>query len=306
MADDELPPIVIKKIKKIIAGSHGGAWKVAYADFVTAMMAFFMMLWLLNVTDQETLEGLADYFTPTVASISTSSGSGNILAGTSPSTLGSASSGATAVKFPAAPPSSPADQVDIKSGTGDQGIAGGKIDSFQSTINSLADNNLIAAADRLKQVIQDTPELAEHLDQIIMEQTPEGLRIQIIDKDRRSMFRINTAEPFDYAILLIQEVGDIVNDLPNRIAIMGHTSGADVGTGPNYGIWEMSAERANVTRRILAASGVTQDRFSQVTAMADTEPMFPDRPNRPENRRITILVIREAPALSPIFTEQQF
>jgi chemotaxis protein MotB len=299
--DDEQPIVIKKVIKKVAGGAHGGAWKVAYADFVTAMMAFFLMLWLLNVTDSQTLEGLADYFSPTVATISSDSGSGNILAGTSMSPDGSQSGGATAVRVPTATPSSQQDTVDVDTSSGDAGAESAQTDSFASTINSLASQQLEAAADRIRQAIQQTPELAEHRDQVIIEQTPDGMRIQIVDKDQRSMFRDGTPDLFDYAVTLIEQVGQIVESLPNRIAILGHTDGDDVGVLGDYTDWELSSERANAARRVLASVGVTYDRFSEVVGKANTEPLFPDSPLRPENRRITVLILREAPVLSPEF-----
>lgn len=307
MADEEQQPIIIKKvIKKVEGGAHGGAWKVAYADFVTAMMSFFLLLWLLNVTDTETLEGLADYFSPTVASISSTSGSGNILAGTAASPEGSQSGGVTSVQFPTAPPAAQQDDVDVQSAVGDLGPSADASGDFASTINSQSSAQLQAAAEQIKQAIQEVPELAEHRDQIILEETPEGLRIQLLDKDRRAMFHNGTDELFDYSTLLIQQVGSVVGTLPNRIAIMGHTDGGDTGLNENYTNWELSSDRANAARRVLGQMGVTTDRFSEVTGKANTEPMFPDSPLRPENRRITVLVIREAPVLSPIFNNGDF
>jgi chemotaxis protein MotB len=308
MADDDNDkPVIIKKvIKKVSGAAHGGAWKVAYADFVTAMMSFFLLLWLLNVTDSKTLEGLADYFSPTVASVSSTSGSGSILAGTAASPEGSQSGGVTSVRFPTAPPASQQDDVDVQSAAGEKGPSADASGDFQSTINSQSSALLQAAADQIKQAIQEMPELAEHRDQIIVEETPEGLRIQLLDKDRRPMFHNGTDELFNYATLLVEQVGGVVGRLPNRIAIMGHTDGGDTGLSANYTNWELSADRANAARRVLGAMGVTTDRFSEVTGKANTEPMFPDNPIRPENRRITVLIIREAPVLSPAFSNGDF
>ena len=304
MADEEQPIIIKKVVKKVAGGAHGGAWKVAYADFVTAMMSFFLLLWLLNVTDTQTLEGLADYFSPTVASVSSTSGSGQILAGTAASPEGVQSGGVTPVRFPTAPPASQQDEVDVESSVGEVGpTANDDADEYSTTINSVANAQLNAAADRIRQAIQEVPELAEHRDQIVVEQTPDGMRIQLVDKDRRSMFPDGSDQPYDYARLLIEQIGDVIEDLPNRVAIDGHTDGGDMDETDAYTDWELSADRANAARRVLSAMGVTPDRFSQVSGKANTEPMFPDSPLRPENRRITILVLREAPVLSPNFNE---
>lgn len=307
MAENDDQPIIIKKvIKKVSGGHHGGAWKVAYADFVTAMMSFFLLLWLLNVTDSKTQEGLADYFSPTVASVSSTSGSGNILAGTAASPEGTQSGGVTSIRFPTAPPASQQTEVDVQSSEGDQGPSGAiNADSFDSTITE-SSAQLKATAEQITQAIQRVPELAEHRDQIILEETPEGLRIQLLDKDRRAMFENGSDILFDYAVLLIQQVGEVVSYLPNRIAVMGHTNGSDAGLDNDYSDWELSSDRANRARRVLVQMGVSTDRFSEVTGKAQTEPMFPDSPQRPENKRITILVLREAPVLSPSFDNGDF
>ena len=307
MADEDDQPIIIKKVvKKVAGGAHGGAWKVAYADFVTAMMSFFLLLWLLNVTDSKTLEGLADYFSPTVASVSSTSGSGNILAGTAASPEGAQSGGVTPVRFPTAPPAAQQDDLDTQSSVSDEGPSADNSDEYASTINSQANAELQAAAERIKQAIQELPELTEHRDQIIVEETPEGMRIQLLDKDRRAMFADGTDVLFDYSVLLIQQVGTVIEGLPNRVAIMGHTNGSDSNLTNQYTEWELSSDRANAARRVLGNMGVSGDRFSEVVGKAKTEPMFPDRPNRPENRRITILVLREAPVLSPSFNGNEF
>lgn len=300
MADDNENgggSVIIKKVKKVSGGGHhGGAWKVAYADFVTAMMAFFMLLWLLNVAPKDTLDGLADYFSPTVASTSANTGSGSVLGGTAPSPDGAQSSGSTIVKVP-----TPAPTVEVKERREILEKDSGKDskNSYSSTITTFSDAQLNAAADRLRQAIQNTPQLAQHEDQVITEETPDGLRIQIMDRDRRPMFRDGTAELYDYAVKLVQEIGAVVEELPNRISIHGHTDGLAFQREDGYSNWELSSERANAARRVISAMGVTQDRFSEVVGKAMTEPLFPDQVMRPENRRITILVLREAPVLDP-------
>ena len=304
MADDDGKgvTIVIKKVKKVSGGGHhGGAWKVAYADFVTAMMAFFMLLWLLNVAPKDTLDGLADYFSPTVASTSTDTGSGSVLGGTAPSAEGAQSSGATIVKVATPPPT-----VEVKERREilEKDSSKDSQNAFSSTISTFSDAQLNAAADRLRQSIQSTPALAKHEDQMITEQTPDGLRIQIMDRERRPMFRDGTAELYDYAVKLVQEIGKVVEELPNRISIHGHTDGKVFERADGYSNWELSSDRANAARRVISAMGVSQDRFSEVVGKAMTEPLFPDQVMRPENRRITILVLREAPVLDPGYGRQ--
>ncbi|RMF13992.1 MAG: chemotaxis protein MotB [Alphaproteobacteria bacterium] len=296
-ANDDERPLVIKKVKKGGGGGHhGGAWKVAYADFTTAMMAFFMLLWLLNVSDKETLEGLADYFSPTSASVSGPSGAGKPFAGTAMDDAGTMGAGAAVVKIQGPPPT--ADNRDETLGhASDSSTA--ESEEFSPRTPDAADRAMAALENELRQAIQNSPQLARHRDQILIEQTPEGVRIQITDKDRRPLFRADTAELYTFARRLLKEIGAIVSALPNRIAITGHTDSRDLHDLAGYSIWELSADRANAARRVLAASGVSSDRFAEVTGKADTEPLYPTAPDRPENRRISILVLREAPVVAP-------
>lgn len=297
MADEEERPILIKRVKKGgDDGHHGGAWKVAYADFTTAMMAFFMLLWLLNVSDKETLDGLADYFSPTSATASGNSGAGGVLGGTSMASEGAQSSGAVAVRLPGPPPTS--QNNDRKLGRSDGDVQHQSSD-MSSTINERESEVFKAIAEQIKQAIQDSPELAQHEDQVLIEETPDGMAIQIVDKDGRAMFRPGTANLYGYASRLIGQIGDVVEVLPNRVSIHGHTDAGRFSAGAEYTNWELSADRANSARRVLRQTGVSTDRFSEVAGKADTEPMFPDSPDRPENRRITVLVLREAPVVAP-------
>ena len=295
VADDNERPILIKKVKKVTAGGHhGGAWKVAYADFTTAMMAFFMLLWLLNVSDSETLAGLAEYFSPSAAAVPGNSGAGGVLGGTSLASEGSQSSGAVALDIPSTPPTSRNRDTEYGRDTGQEGEDRSEL---ESKINQRENLMFEQAADQIRQAIQESPQLAQHNDQIILEQTPDGLRIQIIDKDQRPMFRSGTAQPYGYARRLIEAIGGTVERLPNRVAVLGHTDATPLTGRSGCDNWELSADRANAARRILRSSGVSVDRFAEVVGKADTDPLFPDGPYRAENRRVTILVMREAPVV---------
>jgi len=294
--DDNQKPIIIKK-KKVSGGGghHGGAWKVAYADFTTAMMAFFMLLWLLNVSDKKTLEGLADYFTPSSATVSGSSGSGKPLAGTSAAATDGAQSSSPAVVIEGPPPTTAADLSTAPNNNSAQAPDQG----FDSKLETSADMAMAALADELRQAIQNSPQLARHRDQILVEETPEGVRIQLTDKDNRPMFLSGTADFYDYARRMVREFGGIVSSVPNRVAISGHTDSSGIGRSGDETNWSLSVERANAARGVLADTGVGNDRFAQITGKADTEPLFPASPERAENRRIAILVLREAPVVSP-------
>ena len=278
-------PIIIKKVKKVVDGDHhGGAWKVAYADFVTAMMAFFLLMWLINTTSPEQKKGIADYFAP--ASVSqTTSGAGGILNGTSLGQDGSKSAGTESIIEQTAPPAP---------NTEDTGAAGAQSVS-KDTQNSSDDAAFQSAAESLKQSLQQMPELAELSKQIIVDQTPEGLRIQLIDQEGRSMFDQNSAKPNDRARILLRAVAKVINQLPNRVSISGHTS-ATPGV-KNPGDWQLSSQRADASRQILQSAGVDADRVYQVSGKAASDPLYPDDPTLPGNRRITIVLLREKPVL---------
>jgi chemotaxis protein MotB len=291
MAVGEAPTIIIKKIKKGgHAGHHGGAWKVAYADFVTAMMAFFLLMWLINTTSPEQKRGIADYFAP--ASVSeTTSGSGGILGGAALASSGAKSSGSKDV-IQALAPEAPPNVTDTgQSQNQSQNASAGTQDKAD-------DAALTSAAQSLRQAMQDMPELTELSKQIIVDQTPEGLRVQLVDQEGRSMFKEGSAEPNDRAKVLLQAVAKVVNKLPNRITIAGHTS-ADAGGAKPSSDWALSSSRADTSRQILQAAGVDADRIYEVAGKAASDPLYPDDPLLPGNRRITIVLLREAPVLPP-------
>ena len=279
-------PIIIKKIKKGGGdGHHGGAWKVAYADFVTAMMAFFLLRWLINTTSPEQKKGIADYFAP--ASISeTTSGAGGILHGTSLGQDGSKSAGSESIIEQTAPQAP---------NTKDTGSTTANGQSTQSPAQQKDDAALQSAAESLKQALQNMPELAELSKQILVDQTPEGLRIQLIDQEGRSMFKENSAQPNDRAQILLRAVSKVVAQLPNRVTIAGHTSATPGDKNPKD--WQLSSERADMSRQIMQSAGIDADRIYQVSGKAASDPLYPDDPTLPGNRRITIVLLREKPVL---------
>lgn len=294
MAKNDTRPILIKRIKKVTGGHHSSAWKVAYADFTTAMMAFFMLLWLLNVTTEEQREGLADYFAPTSVSSSGSSGAGGILGGTALSRDGSMNSGAVILTMPQ--PSQTADGRDEESATGKAEKA--EVE-WQEVLAEREDLMFEELETELRQAIQEMPDLSALAEHLVVDVTDDGLRIQLIDKDNRSMFKSASAEPYDYAKALLRQIGERVRKVPNRIMITGHTDDLNFSRADGYSNWELSADRANAARRVIRGGGVSEDRFSAVRGKASTEPLLPDQPTRSENRRITILLLREAPVVPP-------
>src|SRR5690606_26774163 len=218
-------PILIKKVKKAAPHAHhGGAWKVAYADFVTAMMAFFLLMWLINTTSPEQKRGIADYFAP--ASVSeTSSGSGGILGGTALGDDGAKSNGAMALVEQMAP-EAPPNVRDTGQSADNPGASLQDADeeALRKELQAREEAAFASAAQSLRQALQDMPELAELSKQILIDQTPEGLRIQLIDQEGRSMFKEGSAQPNDRARVLLRAVSKVINQLPNRITISGHTS----------------------------------------------------------------------------------
>jgi chemotaxis protein MotB len=292
-------PIIIKKVKKGgHGGHHGGAWKVAYADFVTAMMAFFLLMWLINTTSPEQKRGIADYFAP--ASVSTStSGAGGILAGASLGTQGVKGEGTVKVLEQQAP--DPPRNVVDQGASSKQAAAAVENASEQALRDALKKREAQAfqsAAESLRQAMQNMPELAELSKQILVDQTPEGLRIQLIDQEGRSMFEQGSARPNDRARVLLRAISRVVNQLPNRLTIAGHTS-ANLGGGKPASDWSLSAGRADAARQILQEAGVDADRIYQVSGKASSDPLYPDDPTLAGNRRIALVLLREAPVLPP-------
>lgn len=288
-------PILIKKVKKVAGhGHHGGAWKVAYADFVTAMMAFFLLMWLINTTDPEQKRGIAEYFAPANVSASTS-GSGGILGGTSlGDDEGGKGAGSNAIIEQLAPeaPDAPQDAGQ------NSNLAAASEAALRAEIARREAADFSSAAESLRQAMQSMPELAELSKQLIIDQTPEGLRIQLVDQEGRSMFENGSARPNPRAQLLLRAVAKVINQLPNRISITGHTNavaGSNRASSP--GDWPLSSARADASRLTLQGAGVNTDRVYSVAGKAGSDPLYPDDPSLAGNRRIAIVLLREAPVL---------
>ncbi len=291
-------PIIIKKVKKGGGHAHhGGAWKVAYADFVTAMMAFFLLMWLINTTSPEQKRGIADYFAP--ASVSeTTSGAGGILGGSALGKEGSKSAGSSDVIEELAPSSRNPNDGDSKEGSKAKTPAEIAAEAQRAAQQKAEEASFQSAAQSLRQALQSMPELAELSKNIIIDETPEGLRIQLVDQEGRSMFNQGQTVPNDRAKILLRAISKVINQLPNRISIYGHTSASAGGVKPETD-WPLSQGRANASRQVLKSAGVDPDRVYQVSGKAGSEPLYPDDPTLPGNRRIAIVLLREAPVLPP-------
>ena len=329
MADSNERPIIIKKVIKVAGhGHHGGSWKVAYADFVTAMMAFFLLLWLLNVTTDEKKMGIADYFAP--ASISKQqSGGGGVLGGTAMTKEGAlktATAPQTVVVSVETPMRDQAQDGDNDGGKDrdaehqkdadkdkdkehDKDFDKQKDKDKDKDFDQAAKPSEAAlqkaqvereqkafaeTAERLRMALANNPELDGLAKHLLVDQTPEGLRIQIVDQDRESMFPTGSAKVPDRTRQLLVNIARVMERLPNRVSITGHTDATPYRSENGYGNWELSADRANASRRMLIDSGLAAQRVVQVTGKADTEPLFPTDPYQPGNRRIAIVLLREA------------
>jgi chemotaxis protein MotB len=290
-------PVIIKRIKKGgHGGHHGGAWKVAYADFVTAMMAFFLLMWLINTTTPEQKRGIADYFAPQSIA-QTVSGSGGVLGGKVMGEDAAHAGGAQSVMQKQSPPSPSSTTKALASGA-TSGGAGGTGDSTNAS-SSAQDGEFAHAAEAIRQSVQDNPDLANLSHQLILEQTPQGLRIQLVDQDGRPMFQQGTAEPMPYTKKLLAAVGAIIDTLPNRVSISGHTAGNDGAAGNSGSDWQISSARADAARAILQSGGLASDRIYEVAGKAGSEPLLPEDPSASANRRLSIVLLREAPPAPP-------
>ncbi len=305
MADDNdekaRPIIIIKKVKKAAHGHHGGAWKVAYADFVTAMMAFFLLLWLLQATTEEQKLGIADYFSP--ASVSRSkSGSGGMMGGRTFTEKGANphDQSTVGVGVNIQLPTNLPDQDDIDDTQEEaapedaEASAQAEAERIEEMLAKREEEQFAAAEEALREAIETVPELENLVDNLLIDQTAEGMRIQIIDAEGKSMFPSGSAQMYDHTRKLIALVVDAVKQLPQQIAIKGHTDGAPFINDQGYSNWELSTDRANSSRRALLAAGLPAGRIASVIGLADTEHLDQDDPLSPRNRRISIILLRES------------
>ena len=285
MATDakKLQPIIIKKVKKGGHAVHGGAWKIAYADFVTAMMAFFLLMWLLGSTSEGDKKGLSDYFSSPLK-VAMMGGSG---AGASNSVVQGGGSDLTKQSG-----------QNKRSESSPDPILGKKaaLDVARAEIAKQDAKKLAALSAKISSVISNNPRLAEFSSQIRLETTPDGLQIQIVDDQNRAMFDVGSALVKPYMREILREIGAALGGVENKISLDGHTDRSPYGNGDRgYSNWELSADRANSSRRELVAAGMPDDKLVRVTGLASSNLLDAQNPVSPVNRRITILVMtREA------------
>jgi len=277
MADAKrLQPIIIKRVKKGGHASHGGAWKIAYADFVTAMMAFFLLMWLLGSTTEGDKKGIADYFaSPLKVALMGGPGSGgsnSILAGGGRDL--SASGG----------------QVDGGDGERTEKLRGAQ--TAQTMHRQQEAERLDKLREKIVNVISNSPKLAEFADQIRIEKSPDGLHIQIVDGQNRPMFDSGAAMVKPYMRDILREIGAVLTDVDNRISLAGHTDAKPFGNGiVGYSNWELSADRANAARRELVSAGMPDRKLIRVEGLASSQPLEPENPLSQVNRRISIVIM---------------
>ena len=278
MAGDskKLQPIIIKRIRKGGHGKHGGAWKIAYADFVTAMMAFFLLMWLLGSTTEGDKKGIADFFNaPLKVALMGGSGSGDsshvVRGGGSDltRTTGQVKDGEVPAKRKL---------LNIKSLEAEQKRAEiARLESLKK---------------RVEEAIAANPKLAAMKSQIRLDMTRDGLRIQIVDEQNRPMFDSGSAVVKPYMRDLLREIGHSLNDVPNRITLEGHTDAQPFGGGERgYSNWELSSDRANASRREIVTGGLPEDRMLLVQGLASSNLFVPGDPASPMNRRISVIVM---------------
>ncbi len=286
-------PTILKKKKKIPAEAHGGAWKIAYADFVTAMMAFFLLLWLLNATTEEQMEGISDYFAPVNVS-EEKTGIGEALKGLEVAAEGALRSASARPKITAQIPTFGDESEGQESGKERASPIESNPESGASKTPDKDDEALEIAMAQIQQSLQEAPELADLQESLLMTATPEGLEIQILDQRERSMFEGNSTRLTHYAKRLLALVGSIIAELPNHIAISGHTTGDDYSSiTPAYTKWELTSDQAASAQRWLAEAGLPLERFTRVVGRADTHLLDVNDPGAPRNRRISILLLRD-------------
>ena len=274
--------VVIKKVKKVSGdGHHGGAWKVAYADFVTAMMAFFLLMWLLNATTEDQRKGIADYFNPTIPVSPISGGGKDVLNGSSvfaedthakDGTGGATTTGSLEEK------STIKEKIDEKEGAHPLENA----DSKAAALDQLNDQLLNRLND------ERTQGLAQHIQTRV---TPEGLVIELVDIDGSPLFELGSTRASATMNLLLGVVTKSLSAVNNDISIVGHTDGRPFSGKRNYTNWELSTDRAHIARRLMIDAGLPIDQINEVAGKADTEPLVNDK-LAPQNRRISITILR--------------
>lgn len=279
---DKPPVIIIKKGgKRRKAAHHGGAWKVAYADFTTAMMCFFLVMWLLGITSEEQKQSLSRYFGPTGLVPTPAAGDGTLEGAVAPPP--DAFFGEPDPLLPVEDP----ETVAADEQTSQNGLV---------NLKNLADveeqRKLESLEKELRQILEDFGKDVGILDNISITMLPEGLRIQLIDQANKSMFPLGSAQMYPYTTEVLKKIAAAIQRVPNNLVVTGHTDAKPYNNSETFGNWELSSERAHAARRVLEQGGIPESRFSEVVGKGTTELLVKDDPYSPRNRRITVLVLK--------------
>ena len=280
---DEKPTVIVRRVKKIQGGGHhGGSWKVAYADFVTAMMAFFLVMWLVGALTTKQREAVSDYFK-----------NPSPLKGTSPAPApgmnGPGGASNSMIKL--------GGTMELPKGPGDE-FTRDPADQRSEADKRMQDRQrLEQLMQELKEAIDKSQALEPFKDQLLLDITPEGMRIQIVDKQNRPMFDLGSAALMPYTREILLELSEYLNHVPNRISITGHTDTTAYSMRTGYSNWELSADRANAARRTLISGGMAEDKVTRVVGLSSSVLFDKANPQNPINRRISIVVMsRQAEA----------
>ncbi len=271
-------PIIVKKVTIVEGGHHGGAWKVAYADFVTAMMAFFLLLWLLGATEEKQRKGIADYFTPTLVKLrKESAGANGLLGGSSITEVDN---------YP-----------NRKGQTGRQALTiprdavGGPMEAGKQTSKVEENERLREIREAIEKKLAERRTLKHLARQVRVMRSPEGIRIDLMDDADFSMFELGTTILTKEARGLLEVMADTIKDEPAPLILRGHTDSLPWRSGVAANNWSLSAGRAEATRQALVLGGVPKGRFARIEGVAETEPLVADNPADPRNRRISLLLL---------------
>ncbi|HKS14664.1 MAG TPA: flagellar motor protein MotB [Pseudomonas sp.] len=266
-------PIIIKRVKRFAAGHHGGAWKIAFADFATAMMAFFLVLWLLSTATPEQKLSIAGYFKDPI---------------------GFSESGTPyVIDLGGSPELSPEKTINPEVKTESSPETSIQID--QEKVENMAEQvereRLELLLQELQNKVEENPELQKFKDQILFEITQDGLRIQIMDAENRPMFDLGSARLQPYFEDILLAMADTIKAVPNKISVSGHTDAKPFAGSGGFGNWELSASRANAARRALVAGGYPDEQVARVVGYASSSLFDRKNPFNPVNRRIDIIVL---------------
>jgi chemotaxis protein MotB len=284
------PLIIVRRPRRQKHGHHGGAWKVAYADFVTAMMAFFLVMWLIGVGTKQQRAAIAEYFkNPSMAP-------GNATMAP-PGKVGPGGASDSAIKLGGA--------MDMPHGPGKDlrasRIATPDVEKLAREQEKQRLENLMQ---QLHAAIEKSQALEPFKDQLLLDITPEGLRIQIVDKQNRPMFDTGSATLKPYTVAILHELAGFIDQAPNKISISGHTDDAPYGSNHDYSNWELSADRANAARRALLEGGLVEDKIGRVVGLAESVPFDKADPSDPINRRISIIMMTKQAQDAALSQEQ--